>query len=377
MAGFPMRFPVDGDGPQTMTAELAVVVPTFNEKANVEPLVDLLDKALKGIEWEVIFVDDDSQDGTGAAIRSLAARDPRVRCLRRIGRRGLSSACIEGMMATSAPYIAVMDADLQHDQTLLPKMLSALKEGEADVVVGSRYVAGGDTVGWSTARRWISRLATGFGRFMAGRTLSDPMSGFFMLRRDFLELVVRRLTGKGFKILLDISLSSTCGVRFLELPYSFRPRRAGESKLDALVVRDYFELIADKLLGRFVPVRFLMFVVVGCVGAMAHIAVLGVLLKGMNFDFTVAQASAILIAMTVNFVLNNLFSYRDQKLHGRMFMRGLLTFYMACSIGAFINLRVALFLFESGIPWWFSGVLGAAIGAVWNYAVTSYFTWRA
>ena len=184
--------------------ELAVVVPTFNERANVAVLVDRLDACLAGLAWEVVFVDDDSPDGTAEAVRELARRDPRVRCLRRVGRRGLASACVEGMLATSAPLLAVMDADLQHDEALLPAMVERLREGDVDLVVGTRYAAGTAVPGWDEGRRRMSRLATRLGRAALGVPLSDPMSGFFAVRREALERVVRGLSAVGFKILLDI-----------------------------------------------------------------------------------------------------------------------------------------------------------------------------
>ncbi|MFC7551990.1 glycosyltransferase [Pseudoroseomonas wenyumeiae] len=123
---------------------LTIVVPCFNEAENVIPMAERLEAALQGIAWEVIFVDDDSPDGTAAIARRLAEQDERVRCIRRIGRRGLASACIEGMMASSAPYVAVIDGDLQHDETILPRMLEALRSGRAEVAIGSRHVPGGE-----------------------------------------------------------------------------------------------------------------------------------------------------------------------------------------------------------------------------------------
>lgn len=144
----------------TAGPELTVVVPTLNERDNIGMLVDLLDTALDTVNWEVIFVDDDSADGTAERVRELGRRDRRVRCLQRLGRRGLATACIEGALAASAPYIAVMDADMQHDEKLLPQMLAILKSEPVDLVVGSRYVAGGGIGGLDAARANISAFAT-------------------------------------------------------------------------------------------------------------------------------------------------------------------------------------------------------------------------
>jgi dolichol-phosphate mannosyltransferase len=183
------------------TPELAVVVPTFNERDNVEPLLELLGSVLEDVDWEVIFVDDDSADGTAARVREIALHDPRVRCLQRIGRRGLSTACIEGVLASSAPYVAIMDGDLQHDERLLPRMLDTLKsEPIVDAVVGSRYVEHGSIGTWNLRRAWLSSLATRIARSTIRVPIADPMSGFFMLRREAFQGSMRRLSSIGFKI---------------------------------------------------------------------------------------------------------------------------------------------------------------------------------
>jgi len=359
-----------------MGIELSVIIPTFNERDNVLPLLKKLDDVLRGISWEVIFVDDDSADGTAALVRDVSQSDPRVRSIQRVGRRGLSSACVEGMLASSAPFLAVMDGDLQHDEKILREMFLTLQNEDLDVVIGSRYTEGGGVGDWSKRRQAISSLATVLSRQLVHADLKDPMSGFFMLKRSFLERVVHRLTGKGFKILLDLLASSTEPVSFKEIPFHFRPRHAGESKLGTMVVWEYFLLLADKSLGRLIPVRFVLFVMVGGLGVVWHLFVLGLGLKVFGWSFVAAQSCAVFFAMTANFILNNIFTYQDRTLRGLDLFKGLLSFYLACAIGAFINVRVALFLFDHSVPWWMSGALGGVVGAVWNYAITSTFTWK-
>jgi dolichol-phosphate mannosyltransferase len=358
-----------------MAYELAVIIPTFNERENVEPLLERLDAALEGLEWEVLFVDDDSADGTAERIRAIARRRPNVRCLQRIGRRGLAAACIEGMMASSAPVLAVMDADLQHDERLLPTMLDALRADSLDIVIASRYVEGGSSDGFSPARERLSRLGTRVARTIARADLSDPLSGFFMLRRELIEEVVRSLSGKGFKILLDIFASAPRPLRWRELPLRFRPRHSGESKLDVHVGLEFVTLAADRLFGRLVPVRFVLFVLVGAGGLVLHLLVLGLAYRIAHVPFLPAQTAAALAAMTANFGLNNLFTYRDRRLHGWRLLRGFGSFVLACSMGALINLLVASFLYQWRVHWVVAGLLGAMVGAVWNYGVTSTITW--
>ncbi len=357
-------------------AELAVIVPTFNEIGNVESLVNSLDRCLGALSWEVIFVDDDSPDGTADFVRRLARGDARVRCLQRVGRRGLSSACIEGMLATAAPYVAVMDGDLQHDERLLPTMHELLAGGELDVIVGSRYVDGGDSAGLAGHRADLSRWATRLSRPLVPEGLRDPMSGFFMLRRDVLERCLRRLSGIGFKILLDIFASSPKPLRFRELPYEFRRRQAGDSKLDTQVLWDYGMLLLDKLLGRWVPVRFVSFMLVGGLGVFVHMAVLAALLNLFGRSFLVAQVSATLTAMAVNFALNNVITYRDMRLRGWDWVRGWFSFTLACSVGALANVGIAQYLFDNTTTWFLAGLAGILVGAVWNYAITLVYTWR-
>jgi dolichol-phosphate mannosyltransferase len=363
--------------------ELSVIVPSFNERDNIEPLLGQLASCLEGVAWEVIYVDDDSSDGTAAAVKAIARRDPRVRCLHRIGRRGLSTAVIEGVQASSAPYVAVIDADLQHDETLLPRMLEALKTGEFDVVVGSRYAAGGTVGDWDRNRVAMSGFATTLSRLVVSAELTDPMSGFFAMTRPAFDRAVRRLSGQGFKILLDLFASSPTPYRFKELPYTFRARLHGESKLDMLVAWEYLMLLCDKLFGRFVPVRFVLFGAVGATGVVVFLVALRLALSVSSHVFAtaqeafeIAQAAATLVAMTSNFALNNLLTYRDKRLRGARFFSGLVSFYAVCAIGAVANVGIASAAFERHYSWWLAGLAGTAVGVVWNYAVSSIFTWR-
>ncbi|HUN26827.1 MAG TPA: glycosyltransferase family 2 protein [Steroidobacteraceae bacterium] len=355
--------------------QLSVIVPTFNERANVAEVVERLRGTLAGRRWEVIFVDDDSPDGTGDAVRAIAAGDHRVRCLARLGRRGLASACIEGMLASSAPYLAVMDADLQHDETLLPRMWDLMLESGADIVIGSRYAAGGGIGGWQRSRATLSRYATWLSRLVIRAQLTDPMSGFFMLRRPVLEECVRGLSALGFKILVDLFASAPRPLEFRELPYQFRPRRAGQSKLDSLVAWDFGLLLIDKLVGHIVPVRFIAFTLVGAFGFLVHFAVLAVLIGAFSQAFVRSQAIATVVAMTFNYSVNNALTYRDRRLTGWGWLRGWAAFVAACSVGAVANVGIASYVYHMRRAWVPAAAAGVLVGAVWNYAATLVFTW--
>lgn len=366
-----------GASASTGSAELSIIVPTFKELGNIDELLQRLDRCLQGLSWEAIFVDDDSPDGTAEAIRRHAAARPNVRCIQRIGRRGLSSACVEGILSSAAPYVAVMDADLQHDERILPTMLARLREdANLDIVVGSRYIDGGGVGEWSAQRASISRWATRISHVVVPRDLHDPMSGFFMMRRPVFMDCVRNLSTLGFKILVDLFASAPRALRFQEVAYTFRNRHAGESKLDSQVAWDYLMLLIDKTVGHIVPARFFAFALIGGLGVGVHMAVLGPLYKGGVADFVTSQAVATLVAMVFNFSVNNHLTYADRRLRGWRWARGLLSFVLACSVGGLANVGVASYLVNNQQgPWAVSALLGILLGAVWNYAVTSVYTW--
>jgi dolichol-phosphate mannosyltransferase len=357
--------------------ELSIVIPTYKESGNVRPLLARLDAVLAGLRWEAIFVDDDSPDGTAAAVKAIAATDARVRCLRRVARRGLAGACIEGMLASSAPYVAVMDADLQHDERLLPRMLAILQTGESDMVVGSRYVEGGGSAdGFSKARGAMSRAATALARQWTHVRLTDPMSGFFMMRRDRFDSLAASLSTQGFKILLDIVITAKGNLRIAEEPYVFGARQHGQSKLDAQVGLDFFGLLLAKATGGVVTPRFLSFALVGTLGLGVHLVVLRAALALLMQPFVYAQSLATFVAMTGNFFLNNQLTYRDKRLTGWPALRGLLSFYAVSAIGAVANVGAASWLYAYQPVWWLAGIAGALMGAVWNYALSNVLVWR-
>jgi len=357
-------------------AELAIVIPTYNELENIPLLVEAVDQALPDVRWEIVFVDDNSPDGTAARIREIGLRDARVRLVQRYGRRGLSSACVEGILACVAPHVAVMDADLQHDERILGEMYRRLRTGESDLVVGSRYVEGGGMGEWSKRRVAMSRFATSLANRLTRTPLGDPMSGFFMLTRTAFLAALPNLSTVGFKILLDIAASSPHPLRVAQVPYTFRTRQHGESKLDSLVVWEYLQLLMDKSFGHVVPVRFASFALVGGFGVFVHFTALTLLFLGLGVRFDIAQGAATLVATTNNFLLNNMLTYSDQRLKGRRLFVGWLTFNLVCMVGALANVGVARWLFSHNGYWIVSAMAGIAVTTVWNYSMSSIFTWR-
>src|ERR1700738_168748 len=356
--------------------QVSIVVPTFNERDNVTVLYRRLAATLEGIPWEVVFVDDNSPDGTWEVVRGLARQDSRVRCIRRIGRRGLSGACIEGILAASAPYAAVIDADLQHDEAQLPKMIALLQSGNAELVVGSRYIEGGSADSFNKQRAGASQLATEVAKRVLRVKIADPMSGFFMIRRDRFEQLAPQLSTQGFKILLDIVATARGELRVREIPYTFGSRLHGESKLDSLVALDFLGLVLAKLTHDVVSLRFLLFAMVGSIGLFVHLATLFVALEFFNVPFAEAQAAGALGAMTSNFILNNFLTSRAKRLKSFAILRGLLLFYLVCSVGLLANVGVAFSVYNEEPIWWLAGAAGALMGVVWNYAMSGLFVWR-
>lgn len=372
----PMDFPLR-QAPAVTRPRVSIIVPTYCEAENVAPTIAAIERALGTITWEIIFVDDDSPDGTVAAVRTLGEHDGRVRVIRRVGRRGLAGAVIEGMMASAADTVAVIDADLQHDEALLPKMLDAIETGNADLVIATRYAQSGNAGGgFSKLRRNASTFATRLSNLLLKTNVSDPMSGFFMIRRDAIDGIAPNLATGGFKLLLDILASAPANLKIVEMPYQFRPRQLGTSKLDALVIADFLGLLLSKLSGNTISPRFFLFALVGATGLVVHLAALRTFLITTHIPFNAAQFAAAFVAMTSNFFLNNALTFRDRRLTGVAAFKGLLTFYLVCSIGTLANVGVAELIYLRDASWWRAGIAGAVMAAVFNYAVSSMLTWR-
>ncbi len=368
--------------------QLAVILPTFNERKNIALMVERLDAALVDIHWEAIFVDDNSPDGTAEEARAIGRNDPRVRVIERIGRRGLASAAIEGMCATAAPVVAVMDADHQHDPALLPGMLKVVESGEYDVAYASRFAEGASTEAWGRPDRVkASGLANRIARRVTGVQLSDPMSGYFMLRAETLRADAHRLSGVGFKILLDILATVDAPLKVKEFPLNFAARAEGESKLDRTVVFEFLIGLYDKWLGRIIPTRFALFGTIGGMGVVVHMAVLAAVLSAFGqqilyhnwsaqTEFIIAQTSAAMVAMSFNFMLNNELTYADKRLRGLVpLLRGWAKFALTCSVGLLANVGAAAALMRMGFHAYPAAIIGIVVGSVWNFALSSKFVW--
>ena len=356
---------------------LSVVVPTYREAANVPVLFERLKTALAGLPWEMIVVDDDSPDGTADVAYAIARRDPRLRCIRRVNRLGLAGAVIEGWLASSADFVAVIDGDLQHDEAILPQMYAALVEKRGDLAIGTRVADPNAAGGLSPARQKLSELGAWFFRRVAGASVSDPMSGYFMLPRETVARLAPRLSHEGFKILVDVVLSSGGQLKTVEIPYVFRPRQAGESKLSPLVGIDFLGLVVHHATGGLLPIRFVLFASIGAIGLVVHLLVLSALIAWLGLeDFASGQIAATIAAMASNFILNNEITYRAYRYRGAGMIGGFALFALLCSVGAIANINIASWLIQRESVWWVAGLAGALVGVVWNYAASNTFVWR-
>jgi len=362
--------------PSPGPVELSVIVPTYNERGNVAPLVTRLEATLAGVAWEAVFVDDDSPDGTAREVKTIAARDPRVRCLRRVNRRGLAGACIEGILGSSAPYVAVIDADLQHDETLLPRMLDSLKSGRSDLVVATRFGAGGSAQAMSPTRESGSRLARRLAWMLGGVALSDPMSGFFAIRRDRFEPLAASLSPDGFKILLDIVTRARGTLRVAEEPYSFGSRVYGKSKLDARVVLEYLGLLLSRASRDAVTPRFLSHALVGVVGLVVQLVAMRVGLA-LGLAFIQAYALGAVVALGASFVVTNLLlTHSDRRLRGVSVIPGLLVFGVTSAFGLVAGIGMAAWLYTLRPVWWLAGAVGSVVGTVCSHATSPRLSWH-
>jgi dolichol-phosphate mannosyltransferase len=361
---------------------LSLVLPTFNEAENITVLLPKLSKVLDGIPHEIIVVDDNSPDETWRVAQEVSKNEDRVSVIRRIDKKGLSSAVIDGFLAAKGDVLAVMDADGQHDMELLPNLYQAVSDNKG-FAVGSRYIEGGSVGEWDERRQLISRVATKMALALCKVKVKDPMSGFFALDRKVFEDSFSKLNPKGFKILLDLLVHAPEETAAVELPFTFSTRIKGESKLNWKVQLDFLEYLYDVSIGRFIPLTFVKFCIVGTLGVGVHMGAymfISHLLGGgeeLNIaGFSLAVIGATEIAIIFNFSLNNIWTFANQKLKGMGALIGFGKYNVACTFGAVANWAVSAFLFSLGWIEILAVFIGAMTGVMWNYTMNRLITWK-
>lgn len=356
--------------------DISIIIPTFNEAENIPILINRLQEVLLRMDYEVIVVDDNSPDGTAAVVKDLAKGAKNISCIERVGRKGLSSAVIEGIRSSKGEFLVIMDADLQHDERIIPEMFNVCSRDTLDLVVGSRYAAGGDVGQFGKFRSRISSMATALSSKVIGVKIKDPLSGFFIVRKSFVLPLLEKLSGKGFKILLDIVLTAEKAPKIEEVPFVFGVRNAGKSKLSPVVALEFLILLIEKKFLIPLPLDFVSYMLVGLFGVLVHLAVLSLSLWVFALEFGPAQFFATLSAIASNFFLNNRYTFFQKSIVGRKMIRALFHFYFLCLIGLMINLAISSNIYAYGWPWYLAGFVGTLISAFWNYMSSKLVVWR-
>ena len=356
---------------------LTVVLPAYNERENVDFLVNALHQADHEHQIKrIIYVDDDSPDLTSEHIKS-SQYPIDVLCIHRIGRQGLSSAVVEGILLADTKYVAVMDADGQHAPADLMQMLAlAIKEGD-QLVIGSRFRDQASVETHVGLRSLLSKVGNRLANHVLRRQLSDPLTGFFLMERNLFTAISHQVRGAGFKILVDVIYNlRDKNIKIAETQIQFQERMHGESKLDSGVMIEFVDQMIGLFVGKIYPEKFIGFLAVGVFGMCVHFTVLYITLFILALDFTFAQTGATLVAMVANFALNNLLTFRRNRLKGFEWLKGLIYFIMVCSLGAIANVGVAGYIFKLDNIWWLSGLAGIVVGTVFNFTLSKYFVWK-
>ena len=358
-----------------MDKTVSLIIPTYNEHDNIIPLTQRLSHALSGRSYEIVFVDDNSADGTAELAASLKDRYP-IKVIVRKNKRGLASAVVDGLSHTSGNIIAVMDADLQHPPEVVPNLLKEIEKG-VDIAVASRYVVGGGCQGWSLTRRLISKGAIFLAHLLlpATRKVSDPMSGFFMFNKEVVTNV--RLSPSGFKILLEILMVGESR-SVAEVPFTFVTRKRGESKLSARQQIDYLKHIYSLMRRTGEMVRFIKFCIVGLSGVGVNMGLLWLLTELGGMFYLLSAAISIETSIITNFILNNYFTFADRNRQGvKPFLSRLLKFNLVSLAGLGINLGILWLLTEGlGLFYMLSNIFGIVAATLWNYLVNNWWTWK-
>lgn len=353
---------------------LSLILPTYNEAENIPELLPKIKQVLKKVPHEIIIVDDNSPDETWRVAQELAQSAEDVHVIRRVDRRGLSSAVIDGFLAAKGDVLMVMDADGQHDMGKLSELYEAAQKNKG-IAIGSRYVKGGSIGEWDEQRYFMSRMATGMAKKLCKVQVHDPMSGFFAIHRSVFEEVLPRLNPKGFKILLDLLVHVPKSTKTKEIPFTFGTRAHGESKLSRRVQIEFLEYLYDVVFGKYIPLAFVKYCLVGSLGVVVN--VIAFQLFSQVLSFSMAVVAAIETAIISNFWMNNVWTFSHVQLRGKAIIVGLIKFNAACAVGGLANYAISTYLFAHGVPGMPAVIIGAFTSVLWNYTMNRIFTWRA
>ncbi len=358
-----------------MSKSLTLVIPTYNESSNIIPLVERIEAALRGHDYEILFVDDDSRDGTADVINNLKNTHP-VRVIVRRDEKGLASAVVRGFSEARNEVLVVMDADLQHPPDIIPRLLGAIEDG-ADISIASRYVPGGGCADWSGVRKLISRVAIFMARLVLppARKVKDPMSGFFALKRSVLEH--KNLQPIGYKILLEVLVLGSYR-KVVEVPFQFQLRQQGDSKLNINQEYEYMRHLFRLSRRSGEIARFIKFCLVGGSGVLVNFGLLWLLTERAGLHYAVSAVFAIETSIITNYLLNNFVTFKDRRMPGvKTFIGNMAKFNLVSLGGLVINLAILTFLTEiAGLFYMISNLFGIAGATLWNFFVNNWWTWK-
>ena len=358
-----------------MSEAISIIIPTYNERDNIIPLVERIDHALSNYDYEIVFVDDNSGDGTAETAMALSSKYP-VKVVVRRNKRGLASAVVDGIQHATGQFLGVMDADLQHPPEVIPDLLRKISSG-VDIAIASRYVKGGGCQGWGVTRKILSKGAIVLAHLLlpSTRPVKDPMSGFFMFNRQVVANA--HLSPTGFKILLEILLEGKFQT-IAEVPYTFRIRSGGESKLNARQQVDYLKHVYSLMKRKGELWRFLKFCVVGLSGVLVNMGLLWLLTELAGLFYLLSAAISIETSIISNFIFNNYFTFRDRRSPGvKSFLNRLVKFNLVSLAGLGINMGVLWLLTEVfGLYYLLSNLCGIVVATLWNYLVNTWWTWK-
>ena len=361
--------------------DLSVILPTYNESENIKILIEKLSAVLSDLDFEVIVVDDDSPDLTWQVAQNLGLLNSRIKTIRRLNKKGLSSAAMSGMMESSGKVIAVMDADMQHDENILPALYERVRGGHCDICIGSRAVKKGGYRNMTAGRRFASNLAKYLAKIALRTTVKDPMSGFFALSRDYYRNTMNRVNPSGFKILLEFIVRGD-SPKLNEIGYVFKKRVFGKTKLNASITLEYLLALIDLRFGWFVPNRFVKFCIVGVSGSLVNFLCFAVA-ESQGIPVSISILIGAELGMVWSYFLNNLFTFSPFRYHGTRFFQGLFLYQLISLYGITIQLSVVSlvisrlpFVTSLYITLYLTYFVGVCFGAVANYFLHTYYTWN-
>lgn len=357
-----------------MKKNISIIVPTLNEKGNINILFEEIKATFqnKDISWEIIFVDDSNNNETSDIINILQNNEKNIFLIKRFENRGLSSALILGALSSNSEYVVFMDADLQHPPKKILELYNEIKAKDIDLVSASRFLESNELL--NQGRYKASLFVNFLLKKLFKINYSDVLTGFFIINRIFFINNYNKLSNIGFKLLLDIILSSKKTIKYSEIPFEFKKRHSGESKLNSRVLVDFISLLIDKIIGKFIPARYFIYSFIGCIGIIFQLTNFYFLQFFLNFNL--ALILSILFTIFFNFVLNNEFTYSDLKKRGYRFLIGLLKYYFFCSFGALFNFISARLIYDNTSNIYFAVLIGAFVGSIWNYSMNTSYNWN-